>query len=104
MCNEKESASIKSLVVALIVIFLISFAVRLGWVLMVQHPKDAIYSDMKGYVTRAQQLISGTQARDHNLTVLPYGTHYLYALEMLVFGKENYWRASTLCLTLPSSQ
>jgi hypothetical protein len=70
-------------------VFALAFAVRLVWVLGVQSPFNAVFTDMAGYVERAQWLIDHTTPADPRaLDFYPYGTHYLLALEFLVFGRD----------------
>jgi len=77
--------------ITIVAIVILSLAIRLVWVFGVQRPGDAVYSDMLGYMLRAQALIAGDQNMDDEYNVCyPYGTHYLYALESLVFGDSNY--------------
>jgi hypothetical protein len=85
----KDRAATSDLMVAVLV-FVVSFLIRLIWVLWVQRPGDALFSDMGAYIQRAQALVSGTQGQHYSISLIPYGTHYLYALEMLLFGRENY--------------
>ena len=69
---------------------LAALAVRVHWNLMV-HPLGAyVSSDMRGYVSRADQLIDrfGEPMEYHGF--FPYGTHYLLALLKVVFGKDNF--------------
>jgi hypothetical protein len=69
--------------------FVVAFVVRLVWILRVQSPFDAVYSDMGGYVARADELLAHRMPPDPRLlTMYPFGTHYLLALEFLVFGRE----------------
>ena len=70
--------------------FLLAFAVRLVWILRVQSPLDAEYSDMGGYVRRAEELLSHfTPDEPRLLTLYPYGTHCILALEFLLFGRHS---------------
>ncbi len=69
--------------------FAIAFAVRLAWALKVQSPLDSVYSDMHGYVERAEWLLAHTTpAEPRILTAYPPGTHCILALEFLVFGRN----------------
>jgi hypothetical protein len=69
--------------------FLLAFAVRLAWVLRVQSPLDAEYSDMGGYVARAEGLLAHqVPSEPRELTLYPFGTHCLLALEFLVLGRH----------------
>lgn len=70
-------------------VFVLAFVVRLAWVFRVQSPFDAIYSDMGGYVDRAQLLLAHkTPADPRVLSLYPPGTHSLVALEFLALGRE----------------
>jgi hypothetical protein len=67
--------------------FVLAFGVRLAWVLLVQSPFDAVYSDMAGYVERAKWLLQHELPGEPRILVsYPYGTHCLVALELLVSG------------------
>ncbi len=69
--------------------YLLAFAVRLVWILRVQSPLDAEYSDMEGYVARAEGLLAhDVPAEPRELTLYPFGTHCLLALEFLVLGRH----------------
>jgi hypothetical protein len=69
--------------------FVLAFGVRLAWILAVQHPIHAIYSDMGGYVDRAEQLMWGIPTPDPRvLAIYPWGTHALMALEFSLFGRH----------------
>ena len=74
----------------LIVVVLAALAVRLHWNLLVHPLGDYISSDMRGYTSRADQLIAkfGQSIEYHGF--FPYGTHYLLALLKVIFGAENY--------------
>ncbi len=74
----------------LIVIVLAAFAVRLHWNLQVHPLGDYISSDMRGYTSRADQLIDRFGAKIEYHAFFPYGTHYLLALLKVIFGRENY--------------
>jgi hypothetical protein len=64
--------------------------VRFAWLQHVQHPLDAVYSDMGGYVDRAEGLIHGkTPAEPRILAMFPPGTHAILALEFLAFGRNG---------------
>ena len=70
--------------------FVVAFAVRLYWVLHVQSPLDAEYSDMGGYVARAEGLLARFVPEDPRLlTVYPFGTHGILALEFLTLGRHS---------------
>jgi hypothetical protein len=71
-------------------VFLLAVAVRLVWLFKVQSPLDAVYSDMGGYVDRAQLLLANkTPADPRVMTMYPPGAHSLIALEFLALGRES---------------
>src|SRR5277367_2413230 len=79
----------RGIAVVAVAVFLLAFAVRLAWLLRVQSPLDAVYSDMQGYVERAEGLLAGkTPAEPRILTMFPPGTHCIVALEFLVLGRH----------------
>lgn len=70
--------------------FFLAFAVRVLWTVRVQSPFDAVYSDMGGYVMRAEHLLAGTTPGEPRiLAIWPWGTHAIVALELLFFGKKH---------------
>jgi hypothetical protein len=70
--------------------FFLAFGVRLAWVLAVQSPHGAIYSDMAGYVTRANELLAGQTSGDPRmLAFYPWGTHVILAGLFSLFGKTS---------------
>lgn len=74
----------------LIVIALAALAVRLHWNLEVHPIGDYIGSDMKGYDSRADQLLHSPFVKREYHAFFPYGTHYLVALLKWIFGAQNY--------------
>jgi hypothetical protein len=75
--------------VVAISLFLFSAFIRVLWIYAAQFPGDAMVSDMAGYMARAQALLDGNMASDRYLAVYPFGTHYVFALLMRVFGEDN---------------
>ncbi len=73
-----------------------AFLVRLHWNLLVHPLGDYISSDMRGYVSRAEQMIDNFGARNEYHAFFPYGTHFLLAAIKAVFGKENYAAIGTV--------
>jgi hypothetical protein len=72
-----------------LVLFVAALLVRLRWNLSV-HPLDQfIYSDMKGYIGRADALLdSPFSVREYD-AFFPFGTTWLLAAIKLVFGRDN---------------
>jgi hypothetical protein len=70
-------------------IFLAALAVRLEWNLVEHPPGDYVYSDMNGYVQRADKLLAHPTEPSEYAAFFPFGTHVMIALCKLVFGKEN---------------
>jgi hypothetical protein len=72
-----------------ICIFVAALIVRLHWNLVV-HPLDEfLYSDMNGYVARADQALDDPLGQHEYAAFFPYGTTYLVALVKLVAGRDN---------------
>lgn len=71
----------------LLIITLLAIATRLIWVLWI-HPPDAyVFSDMKKYVGRAQDLVAhGFRPGVRTLAWQTWGTHYLLAVPLALFG------------------
>lgn len=70
-------------------VFLAALAVRVHWNLVVHPPEDYVYSDMNGYVSRADALFRETWTPREYSGFYPWGTHVLiYALK-LTFGRDN---------------
>lgn len=71
----------------LLVLVIAALVVRLHWNLVVHPIGDYVYSDMRGYVRRANALFDGWWAPNEYDAFYPYGTHvFLYAVQA-VFGK-----------------
>jgi len=79
----------------LIVVVVAAFAVRLHWNLLVHPLGDYVSSDMRGYVSRADQMLDRFGQPIEYHAFFPYGTHFLLALLKLVFGRENYTAIGT---------
>lgn len=60
------------------------------WNLHVHPLGDYIYSDMGGYVSRADRLLRDPWGKHEYSAFFPFGTHMLVAAIKAVFGKENY--------------
>ena len=72
-------------------------------VLVLHPPVDFVYSDMAGYVTRAQHLATGgPQGRLD--AFFPSGTHVVLAIPLFIFGsgRSGLWAASILWFVLGS--
>jgi hypothetical protein len=73
-----------------ICLFVAALLVRLHWNAVAHPPGDYLYSDMHGYVTRADGVLrEGWTAREYS-GFYPWGTHALIAGLELVFGKKDY--------------
>lgn len=62
--------------------------IRIVWGLVIHPPLDYVYSDMEGYVGRAQRLAAGTGLEQSD-AFFPPGTHILLAAPMTLFGTER---------------
>jgi hypothetical protein len=73
-----------------VAVFLLAFSVRFYWAVKIQSPWVAVYSDMAGYVDRANQLLSGKESADpRSMAFYPWGAHALIAAELWAFGKQS---------------
>ena len=71
--------------IAAIASAVVAFVVRAAWLVRVQRPADTVYSDMLGYMLRARAMLDGSDAE----VCFAPGTHWLYATEMAVFGRDG---------------
>ncbi|APR85808.1 Hypothetical protein A7982_11157 [Minicystis rosea] len=86
------SPRIRELVVKhrdLLVVTLAALVVRLVWNLVIHRPLDYAFSDMGGYLERAQTSIDHAGERFGYFTLFPWGTHVLLMLVKRVFGATN---------------
>jgi hypothetical protein len=74
----------------LIAIVLGALAVRLHWNLLVHPLGDYQSSDMKGYTSRADQMVANFGKAYEYHAFFPYGTHFMLALLKAIFGKDGY--------------
>lgn len=70
--------------------FVAALVVRLHWNLHVHPLGDYIYSDMNGYVQRADRLLKAPWQPHEYSAFFPFGTHWLLAGIKAVFGHDNY--------------
>ena len=88
--RQRPLVGVRARRVIALVTFLLAFAVRAYWVLRVQSPLAAVYSDMGGYVSRAEMLIKGiTPGEPRILALWPWGPHAIFALEFTIFGRQG---------------
>src|SRR5688572_27932076 len=74
---------------------LAALTTRLSWVLWIHPPGDYIYSDMHKYVDRAQRLATlGFEPSTRELAWQVWGTHYLLAIPLWLFGTKNFAAAA----------
>jgi hypothetical protein len=73
----------------LIRVTLAALVVRLVWNLAVHRPLDFAFSDMAGYLDRANEMIDRRWVPAPHLTLYPWGTHVFIWLVKLVFGRNN---------------
>jgi 4-amino-4-deoxy-L-arabinose transferase-like glycosyltransferase len=79
-------------------------AARIMWTFVVHPPSEFVYSDMRGYVTRAERLASGEPLGPVD-AFFPPGTHALLAVPIKVFGDgtAGLWAAAVLWCALSIS-
>jgi len=73
-----------------ICVVLAALLVRLHWNLVVHPLGDYIYSDMNGYVTRADRLVRDPWTPYEYNAFFPFATHMMVAAFKAVFGPKNY--------------
>jgi hypothetical protein len=74
----------------LLAVLIAALIVRLHWNLVVHPLGEYVYSDMKGYVDRADRLLDvGLKPHEYG-SFFPYGTHWLVFAIKRLFGKEAY--------------
>jgi Dolichyl-phosphate-mannose-protein mannosyltransferase len=73
----------------LLFVTLLAFAVRLLWDLAIHRPLSASFSDMGGYLDRANEMIDRRWVPSPGLTLYPWGTHVFIWLVKAVFGRDN---------------
>ena len=71
----------------LIIITVLALVTRLVWVIWVHPPEHYVFSDMRKYVERAQDLaMHGFRPGVRTLAWQTWGTHYLLAVPLALFG------------------
>ena len=73
----------------LLLVTLAALAVRLVWNLHVHRPIDYVFSDMGGYMERAQTSIDHPNDRLGYFTLFPWGTHFFLSLLKRAFGARS---------------
>ncbi|MEQ9325212.1 MAG: hypothetical protein RIF41_38960 [Polyangiaceae bacterium] len=73
----------------------LGLAIRLIWVHHVHPPQNAIWSDMAAYVGRAERLVVDPWGTHTDEAFFPFGTHYLLAIPMALFGPKAYVACAT---------
>ncbi len=73
----------------ILVVTLLALAVRLVWNLVIHPPLDFAYSDMGGYLERANVMLTQPWVPRAHFTLFPYGTHVFIYVIKLVFGRDN---------------
>lgn len=71
-------------------VFALAISVRAVWVVAVQHPGDAIFSDIFTYLDLARDALVSPGEPSPRAAFYPYGTHYVYAAQMFVFGERGF--------------
>ena len=74
----------------LLAIFLGALITRLHWNEAIHPPGEYIYSDMNGYVQRADRLLERGLVPHEYDSFFPFGTHWLVAGVKYVWGVDNY--------------
>lgn len=74
----------------LLAIFVAALLVRLHWNLVVHPLGDYVYSDMNGYVSRADRMLDKGLSPHEYSSFFPYGTHWLVFAIKWLCGRENF--------------
>lgn len=74
----------------LLAIVLAAFLVRLHWNLLVHPLGDYVASDMRGYTSRADQMVDQFMKPIEYHAFFPYGTHFMIAAVWALFGKGSF--------------
>ena len=74
----------------IITLFVAAFALRLHWNLVAHPIGEFMYSDMRGYNTRANAVLSEPFKRAEYTAFFPFGTVWMLAAIKAVFGHENF--------------
>ena len=72
----------------LLLLVVLALVTRLVWVLWLHPPGDYVFSDMKKYVERAVDLAELGWHPDRKLAWQAWGTHYLLAIPLRLFGLD----------------
>lgn len=72
----------------LLALVVLALVTRLVWVLWVHPPADYVFSDMKKYLVRAQDLAEHGFHPQRTLAWQAWGTHYLLAIPLRLFGLD----------------
>lgn len=80
----------------LLLLVVLALLTRLIWVLWLHPPGDYVFSDMKKYVERAQDLAEHGFHPDRTLAWQAWGTHYLLAIPLRIFGTDALWSGAVL--------
>lgn len=74
----------------LLLLLVLGLATRFAWVMWIHPPWDYVFSDMAKYVNRATALAEhGFVWGDRTLAWQAWGTHYILAVPLKLFGKDN---------------
>jgi hypothetical protein len=74
----------------LLLLLFLGLATRFAWILWIHPPWDYVFSDMAKYVDRAQALADvGFVWGDRTHAWQAWGTHYILAVPLRLFGKDN---------------
>ncbi len=71
----------------LLTFFFVALVIRLHWNLVVHPPGDFIYSDMRGYLRRADAMFDDLWAPVEYDGFYPYGTHVFQFAVLALFGR-----------------
>lgn len=74
----------------LLILVGLALLTRFIWIFAIHEPWAYVFSDMKKYVLRAQALVdNGFVWGNRTLAWQSFGTHYLLAIPLKIFGRDN---------------
>ncbi|MEM6291603.1 MAG: hypothetical protein AAGA54_10070 [Myxococcota bacterium] len=85
----------------LLMLLVAAVVTRFAWVMWIHPPWDYVFSDMAKYVNRAHALATeGFKWGDRTLAWQAWGTHYLLAVPLKLFGPKNLVAGAILWATM----
>lgn len=81
-------------------LFVAALATRLCWTLWLHPPAAYVFSDMAGYLFRAERLLNEPLGHWPDAALYPFGTHYLLAAAGWLFGSVKHTGTAVMLAVL----